>query len=450
MRLQTRVALGAAAVVLTAVALFAAGAYWVISERAYDRLDRSLNETADRVATELAGPDLGGRDFQAPPTPSTPVQPSPSGTPEPSGTRVELDPSGRTPVGGPRTVTLEGERYRLLVRALPVGVDGGRRTVAVARPRTDVEQTLDEVALVLLVAALAAALLATGLTIVVVRRGLRPLTEARRAADSVADSQDPSQRVPEGRADEVGGLARAMNRMLARLEDAQGRLRATLAEQRRFAADASHEMRTPLTALRGEIETLRGHDPPPAEREAALADMAEAVERMDRLVAGLLGLARVDGDGGEAEPVDLSDLAGELAAASELGEAPAGLVVVADRAAVRGMLVNLLDNARLHGGQPTIALRAVGGEVAIRVADDGPGVAPADRERIFDRFYRAPGRRAAPGAGLGLPIARATAERWGGSLDLVPSPSGTVFEVRLPLAPGAAPARPATPAPSAP
>ena len=103
-------------------------------------------------------------------------------------------------------------------------------------------------------------------------------------------------RVPEGRADEVGGLARAMNRMLGRLEDAQGRLRATLAEQRRFAADASHEMRTPLTALRGEIDTLRAHELPPAEREAALADMAQAVERMDRLVAGLLGLARVDGD----------------------------------------------------------------------------------------------------------------------------------------------------------
>ena len=450
MRLQTRIALGAAAVVFVAVALFAAGAYRLISERAHDRLDRSLSETADRVTQELAGPDLGGRDFRAPPTPSTAVQPSPSGAADPAGTRVELDPSGRTPVGGPRTVTLQGERYRLLVRALPVGADGGRRTVAVARPLTDVEQTLDEVALVLVFAAIAAALLATGLTIAVVRRALRPLTEARRAADSVADSQDPSRRVPEGRRDEVGGLARAMNRMLARLEDAQGRLRATLAEQRRFAADASHEMRTPLTALRGEIETLREHDPPPAEREAALADMAEAVERMDRLVAGLLGLARVDGDGGEAEPVDLAELAGELAGVDELGDAPPGLVVVADRAAVRGMLVNLLENGRLHGGRVRIDLRAEGAEVAIRVQDDGPGIAPADRERVFDRFYRAAGRRSAPGAGLGLPIARATAERWGGGLDLLPSPSGAVFEVRLPLAPGGAPAAPATPARSAP
>ncbi|MBJ7455614.1 MAG: HAMP domain-containing histidine kinase [Thermoleophilia bacterium] len=438
MRLQTRIALAAAAVVLGAVALFAVGAYLLISERAYDRLDRSLNETADQVTRELSGPDLGGRDFTEPPTPSAPVQPSQSADPDAAGTRVELDPSGTTAPSGPRTVVLDGERYRLLVRALETGADGGRRTVAVARPLTDVEQTLDEVALGLGVAALVAALLATGVALVIVRRALRPLTDAQRAADRVADSQDPSMRVPEGRADEVGGLARAMNRMLGRLEDAQGRLRATLAEQRRFAADASHEMRTPLTALRGEIDTLRAHDLPPADREAALADMAEAVERMDRLVAGLLGLARVDGEDGRAEPIDLGEMLGELTDVDEFEEAPAGLVVVGDPTAVRGMLVNLLDNGRRHGGRVSVTLRGEGGEAVVRVSDDGPGIAEADRERIFDRFYRAAGRRSSPGAGLGLPIARATAERWGGTLALLPSEEGTAFEVRLPLARGAA------------
>lgn len=433
MRLQTRIALAAAAVVLAAVALFAVGAYVLISERAYDRLDRSLNETADRVAQELSGPDLGGRDFEEPPTPSAPVQPSQSSDPDPAGTRVELDPQGKMPPSGPRTVVLQGERYRLLVRALSAGADGSRRTVAVARPLTDVEQTLDEVALALGIAALVAALLATGLALVIVRRALRPLTQARRAADSVADSQDPSLRVPEGRADEVGGLARAMNRMLGRLEDAQGRLRSTLAEQQRFAADASHEMRTPLTALRGEIETLRSHDVPPAERAAAFADMAEAVDRLDRLVAGLLGLARVDGGGGRAEPVDLGEMLGELTSVEECADAPAGVVVMADQPAVRGMLVNLLENGRRHGGRVSVALSAEDGEAVIRVSDDGPGIAPADRERVFDRFYRAAERRSVPGAGLGLPIARATAERWGGSVVLAPSERGAVFEVRLPL-----------------
>ena len=437
MRLQTRIALAAAAVVLGAVALFAVGAYVLISERAYDRLDRSLNETADRVTQELSGPDLGGRDFTEPPTPSSPVRPSQSAEPDAAGTRVELDPSGTTPPSGPRTVVLQGERYRLLVRALATGTDGGRRTVAVARPLTDVEQTLDEVALALGIAALAAALLATGLTIVVVRRGLRPLAEARRAADSVADSQDPSLRVPEGRADEVGGLARAMNRMLGRLEDAQGRLRATLAEQQRFAADASHEMRTPLTALRGEIETMRQYDPPLPERQAALADMATSLERMDHLVAGLLGLARVDGGDAEPEAVDLAEMVSEIATGAECGALAPGAVVTGDRAALRGMLANLIDNGRRHGGAVRVEVAREGAEVVVHVTDDGPGVAEADRDRIFDRFFRAADRRSTPGAGLGLPIARATAERWGGTLRLLPSPSGSRFELRLPAGAGA-------------
>jgi signal transduction histidine kinase len=225
-----------------------------------------------------------------------------------------------------------------------------------------------------------------------------------------------------------------MNRMLGRLEEAQTRLRDTLAEQRRFAADASHEMRTPLTALRGEIETLRAHDPPPGERAAALADMALSVERMDHLVAGLLGLARIDGGEAAPERIDLGAALGELAGPGEAGDLVDGIVGSGDRAALRAMVSNLLENARRHGGGGRLSLRGEDDEAVITISDDGPGIAPADRERVFDRFYRAPGRRSAAGAGLGLPIARATAERWGGTLRLLPSERGAVFEIRLPRA----------------
>ena len=422
---------------LAAVALFAVGAYLLISERAYDRLDRSLNETADRVAQELSGPDLGGRDFQEPPTPSAPVQPSRSADADPAGTRVELDPLGRRPPSGPRTVSLQGERYRLLVRALPAGADGSRRTVAVARPLTDVEQTLDEVALALGIAALVAALLATGLALLIVRGALRPLTQARRAAETVAESQDPSLRVPEGRDDEIGGLARSMNRMLARLEDAQGRLRTTLSRQRRFAADASHEMRTPLTALRGDIETMRAHDLPAAERDAALSDMATSVDRMDRLVAGLLGAGAGGRRGGRAEPIDLGEMIGEIATREELGEVTSDVVVSGDRAALRGMLVNLIDNGPPpRRARVSVALRAEPGEAVIRgerrrprhrdgrsrpdlrsflsrpgatrIAGRGPG--PADRPRHRRALGRHPAAhplgvgRAVRGAAAALPL----------------------------------------------
>jgi signal transduction histidine kinase len=432
--LRARIALSAAAAVLVAVALFAVGAYLLIEQRAYDRLDRSLTETAGRVAAELEEPDLGGRDFAEPPIAGAPARPAPDPEPDPPGTRVELDPSGERDPSGPRTVTLDGEHYRLLVRALEPAPDGSRRTVAVARPLTDVEETLDQVALGLTIAALVAALIATGLVLLVVRPALRPLAEARAAAERVADSQDPSLRVPEGRADEVGRLARAMNRMLGRLEEAQRRLRSSLTAQRRFGADASHEMRTPLTALRGDIETLSRHELPPAERAEVLTDMAASVERLDRLVEGLLGLARVDGEAGEAERVDLGEMVAEIATEAEFASVEDGVVVTGDRAALRGMLKNLIDNGRAHGGAVRVAVAAEGGSAVVRVEDDGHGIAEADRERVFDRFYRAPDRRGTPGAGLGLPIAKATAERWGGTLRLLPSGPGASFEVRLPLA----------------
>ena len=162
--------------------------------------------------------------------------------------------------------------------------------------------------------------------------------------------------------------------------------------------------------------------------------MAASVERLDRLVEGLLGLARVDGEAGEAERVDLGEMVAEIATAEECDGVDAGVVVTGDRAALRGMLMNLIDNGRTHGGRVRVAVAAEDGAAVVRVDDDGPGIAPADRERVFDRFYRAPDRRGTPGAGLGLPIARATAERWGGSLRLLPSGPGTSFEVRLPLA----------------
>jgi signal transduction histidine kinase len=124
----------------------------------------------------------------------------------------------------------------------------------------------------------------------------------------------------------------------------------------------------------------------------------------------------------------------EIATAEECASLDSGVVVTGDRAALRGMLMNLIENARTHGGRVSVAVAAENGSAVVRVDDDGPGIAPADRERVFDRFYRAPDRRGTPGAGLGLPIAKATAERWGGSLRLLPSGTGTSFEVRLPLA----------------
>jgi signal transduction histidine kinase len=325
--------------------------------------------------------------------------------------------------------------------------------VAVARPIADLETTLDAAAWSLGLGALLASGVAVGLALMLTRRGLRPLRRMQATAESVAESEDLSVRLDEGRRDEVGALARSVNTMLERLELAQGRLSGALDEQRRFAADASHELRTPLTALAGDIELLRRHRLPEAEREQVLAEMSAAADRMRHLVEGLLALARTEGAGGAGvKAVDLAVVVGETVRPGELDSVlpePGAAVVAADPDAARALVGNLVDNARRHGGGPRVGLSVEGGQAVLRVGDGGPGIAPAHRARVFDRFYRAPQMRSTPGAGLGLAIARQAAEGAGGSLRLLDAPVGALFEARLPLAPAGVsrdPARAGVPA----
>jgi signal transduction histidine kinase len=167
-----------------------------------------------------------------------------------------------------------------------------------------------------------------------------------------------------------------------------------------------------------------------------LGEMADSVERMSGLVEGLLALARTEGEAEQvAEPVDLRAVLAEIVHGvdADLGDEP--IPVRASPDALRALFGNLLDNARRHGDEVEVTLRREGGWAVVVVSDDGPGVAEADRERIFDRFYRAAPLRGTPGAGLGLAIARSAAERAGGSLALLPpTGGGAAFEARLPLA----------------
>ena len=436
--LSVRLALVAAVSVLVAVGVFAIAANALIADRAIDRVDASLERTADSVVLGLGELDLGGRDFTGPAAPGETPRPAPEPADLPPGTRTTIYPDAAEPAAPPRTVLIDGERFRLLVRDAPPAADGTPRTVGVARPVGDVEQVLDEVTWVLGITALVAAAIALLLALIIGRRALRPLVEARGAAERVALAQDPSLRIPEGRPDEVGRLARAMNRMLERLEAAQGRLRRSLDEQRRFAADASHELRTPLTALRGDLDLVRSYPLPDDERETVLDEMGASIERMDRTVAGLLGLARSEGaDADRAEPVDMDELLASLAGRGERVEISPGAVgaeVMGDPDLVRAIVVNLVENARRHGERVDMGLRREGADIVVTVHDDGPGVAADDRERIFDRFYRAPTLRGSEGSGLGLPIARTAAEALGGSVRLLDTSPGATFEVRLPAA----------------
>ena len=288
---------------------------------------------------------------------------------------------------------------------------------------------------------LLAALLACWL---VARRALRPLQQVAAATDEIGRTQDFTRRLPpRSGGDEVAVLTASFNRMLGQLDETYRRLASSLETQRRFVADASHELRTPLTTIQGNAGLLAYGPPLPAEVQVdAARDITAESERMARLVERLLTLARADaGLSLELVPLDLGALALEVcrqatAVHPELRVADhvTPVWVCGDADALRQLLWILLDNVARHANRAaTVALRAEPGWARLSVSDSGPGIPPAERERIFERFYRADPARSGRGAGLGLAIARWIADQHRGRIVAGGSDHGAVFYVDLPL-----------------
>ncbi len=269
-----------------------------------------------------------------------------------------------------------------------------------------------------------------GVTWLVTRRALRPVEGIRGEMAAITASTDLSRRVPvPSSKDEIGRLARTTNETLAALESAVER-------QRRFVADASHELRSPIASLRTQLEVGVAHP--------ELLDVPGAVEdtvRLQRLAADLLLLARLDAGErpGEAR-VDLAAMVREESSQRVADRVPvrtgelASVEVAGSRGQLGRVLGNLLDNAQRHAvASVRVAVVREGEWAVLRVEDDGPGVPESERERIFERFVRLDDARARDdgGAGLGLAIARDVAVRHGGSLAVR---TGSVFELRLPVA----------------
>jgi signal transduction histidine kinase len=269
----------------------------------------------------------------------------------------------------------------------------------------------------------------------VVGRTLGPV-EAIRAQLAEISATDLSRRVPEPPGqDEIAQLARTANATLDRLERAVGR-------QRQFASDASHELRSPLAGLRANLEDAAAHPEDNDLREVVRSALRDT-DRLESIVTDLLLLARI-GTGGTAvhEPIDLAELAG-----AEVRRRAGAVRIVTELAPevpVRGvrmqlvrLLGNLLDNAERYAGSTvTVGAARLDGQALLTVADDGPGIPSADRERVFERFTRLDTARSrdAGGTGLGLAIAREIARAHGGTLRVEDAPSGARFVLRLPLA----------------
>jgi signal transduction histidine kinase len=310
------------------------------------------------------------------------------------------------------------------VAVVPTTYDGGPVTVVASVPLTEVQGVLDalRVALAVVVPLLTVAL---GVVVwLILGRALRPVEELRRGAARVASSGGPGSLPVPRRDDELGALARTLNSMLDRLE-------AGAARQRAFVADAAHELRSPLAALRTSIEVARAHPQSYGTDELA-ADLEGEVLRMQVLVDDLLLLARVGSTPTVHEELDLGAVARDVVRANEPVTVTGSGHARGDAAAVGRVLRNLVDNAVRHASR---RVEVSVDDGLVRVDDDGAGLAAADRERVFERFVRLDEARErdAGGSGLGLAIAREIAREMGGDVLLADAELGGLrAELRLP------------------
>jgi two-component system, OmpR family, sensor kinase len=441
--LRVRLVVAAAGSMLAGLALFGAATVVVVRHELRGSLDSAMRQRAEQVA-QLA--------VSAPAVLTTPgALESPV-----SGRQIVvevIDARGRIvarsltlgarllPSEGPlaraarvsgatgfENVALDGRLFRMFAAPIPLSGPAGGGAVLVASDTTDISRTTDRLGFLVVLIGVGVALLAAVVAAALTRRGLRPLRRLAVAAGEIERTADPSRRLPVGASeDEVGQLTGVLNRMLASLESAR-------AGERRFLADASHELRTPVTTLLGNVEYAARHG---ASAEV-LEELVRDARRLARLVDDLLVLERSgSADSSLGAVVDVAGVVREVAAGYDGGvvfvAAPVGdaLLVSGDAGELARAVENLVENAFVHGpadGSVTVSVVSAGSRVLVTVRDEGPGPDPRHVDRLFERFWRGPDASARPGSGLGLSIVAAIAERHGGAVRV----DGSTFTIDLP------------------
>jgi signal transduction histidine kinase len=423
---RVRVTMVAAGLFAVALALASFILVRVVHDNLAGDIEQTNQEQLDRVASQLArgvAPD---------------ALDVPGGGPGGNAAIRVMGPGGRPievpalgPAGGPRLPPGANP----IARAQRV-VQTARGTITLVAEHSleEVDRSVDSVTRVLVVGVPVLIALVAALTWWLTGRALRPV-EAIRAETTAITGSTIHRRVPEpGTDDEIGRLARTMNSMLDRLENASLR-------QRRFVSDASHELRSPVASIRTQLEVaLRKPD---ADWPAVAAKVLAEDERLEDAVGELLELARAEeGAPLDATDVDLDEVVLDETRRSyrvpiDTSHVSAGRVHGSSAQLARAIR-NLLDNAARHAQQRVVVeLARDDGRVVLVVDDDGPGVPASDRERIFERFTRLDESRArdAGGVGLGLPMVRAIVERHAGTVSVGDAPTGGArFVIRLPAA----------------
>ncbi len=345
--------------------------------------------------------------------------------------------------------SIGGVTYRLRTELVTVR-DLGPQYLAVGIPLTDMSATLSRLLWLELAIGALALIAAAGIGWRLVQVTLKPLAQIEATAGAIADGDLTKRVADEDQSTEVGRLGHSLNVMLGRIEASFAEREASERRLRQFVADASHELQTPLTSVRGYAELFRrGAVDRPADLANAMHRIEAESERMGVLVDDLLLLARLDqGRPLMRERVDVGAAARELAGDAQV-VAPdrpitvtvdGDVTVTGDGVRLRQIITNLLSNARTHtpaGTRVDVGIRRMGDDVLIQVADTGPGLSTDHLQRVFERFFRAdPSRaRTSGGSGLGLSIVAAIARAHGGDAQVESSPgNGATFTVRLPVA----------------
>ncbi|HVN51550.1 MAG TPA: HAMP domain-containing sensor histidine kinase [Acidimicrobiales bacterium] len=467
MTLRLRLVLALTGLLAVGLALFGFATYSLYARSEYQRLDDQISASVDLVSRQLeadASGHYGPGGSYGPPGTGRPQVNLPPGTyAERRDANGSLENSLQLVKGEARpklpdtlvaapgtkryftTGSTEGSgQWRVLVAADPGG-DGS--TVVVAVPMNGVSSALDSLVVTEVLVSIVLLVVLSAGSWLILRRGLHPLEQMAETAGDIT-AGDLSQRVsPSGGPTEVGQLGLALNTMLDDIEQAFNERDETERRLRQFLADASHELRTPITSIQGFAELFRvGADHAQVDLPTILRRIEEESARMRLLVEDLLLLARLDETRAvEAEPVDLAVLVADAcsdAVAADRGravtlDAPEPVIVRGDEAHLRQAIANLVSNALAHtpAGTPIEVSARRGLEGAeVRVRDHGPGLDPDAVEHVFDRFWQADSARAGSGSGLGLSIVAGIAGEHGGAAIAANAPGGGAeFTLRLPL-----------------
>ena len=457
----------AAGSVAVAIVLVALVSYMEVKDQLRGQVDSALRTQGD-LAAEGSSQALGA--YQ------TPSLPASAGGPAPYEQLVFTNGTARALAGAAQPVTADSvavaqHRDRAFMSDVEVGGVHVREItvpitlrndlqgtdVALAlqlgRPLASIDHVLAELRLFLYLLCLGGIALAAALGRFAARRVLSPLAEVAEAADHISETEDLTTRIKVRADDEVGQLAARFNAMLDRLETSRDELDESVRAQRQLVADASHELRTPVTSLRTNVEVLlEGGELSTEDRERLLHDVVEQSEELSALVNDLIELARGDQPIENPEDIRLDRIVEEAVERARRNapgftfEAELQPVVV-DGVAERLLRAvnNLLDNATRHT-HPGTTIEVRVDLAGVRVRDHGNGLEPGDVPHVFDRFYRGANSRGRQGSGLGLAIVRQVAQQHGGSVTAGNAPGGgAVFEIRLPTAPAEAPVPAARP-----